>query len=179
MTDSAINYGEALYELAAEEKLSEQILKEFETVCTIFRDNADYVRLLSEPSVPKKERCAVLHEAFDGRLQPYLLNFLKLLCERGLIRQTTDCLRAYRTRFNAENGILEATAITAVSLTDDQKKRLTDKLQSITGKRVDLQVQLDLSLLGGIRLQMDGKELDGTVRGRLDGLKRSLCDTVL
>ena len=179
MTDRAINYGEALYELAAEEHLSEQILTELDTVCDIFKKNPDYVRLLSEPSVPKKERCAVLHEAFDGKLQPYLLNFLKLLCEHGRIRQLPDCLCAYRTRFNADNGILEATAITAAPLQEAQKRRLTDKLQSITGKRVDLQVRLDPSLLGGIRLQMDGKELDGTVRGRLDSLRRSLSDTVL
>ena len=179
MTDAAINYGEALYELAKEENLSEKILTELTEVCGIFRDNPDYLRLLSEPSVPKKERCAVLGEAFDGRIEQYLLNFLKLLCERGIIRQTADCLRAYRTRFNADNGISEATAICAVPLTEEQKQRLTEKLQTVTGKRIDLQTKVDPSVLGGIRLQMDGEELDGTLRSRLDGLRRNLSDTVL
>lgn len=179
MTDSAKNYGEALYELAKDEQLSEAILSELETVCGIFRDNPDYIKLLSEPSVPKKERCAVLGEAFGDRVQPYLLNFLKILCERGIIGQYADCLRAYRTRFNADNGILEATAISAVPLTQAQTERLQQKLQTVTAKRIDLQTRVDSSLLGGIRLQLDGKELDGTVRGRLDGLRRSLSDTVL
>lgn len=179
MTDSAINYGEALYELAKEEQLSEQILSELDAVCGMFGKNPDYLRLLSEPSVPKKERCAVLDEAFRGKLQPYLLNFLKLLCERGIIRQTADCLRAYRSRYYAENGILEVTAVSAVALTEAQKSRLQDKLQTVTGKRVALQLRTDSTVLGGIRLQMDGKELDGTVRSRLDGLRRKLSDTVL
>lgn len=179
MTDSAINYGEALYALAKEEQLSEDILSELEGVCSIFRDNPDYLRLLSEPSVPKKERCAVLNEAFRGSVQPYLLNFLKILCERGLIRQTADCLRAYRTHFNEDHGILEAKALTAVPLTNEQRQRLQEKLETITGKRVDLQIVQDTSVLGGIRLQMDGEEFDGTVRGRLDSLRRSLSDTVL
>lgn len=179
MTDSAINYGEALYELAKDEQCSERILSELDTVCELFCGNPDYVRLLSEPSVPKRERCAVLDEALRDRVQPYLLNFLKLLCERGLIRRTADCLRAYRTRYYADNGILEATAITAVPLPEAQKRRLTEKLRSITGKQVMLQVRQDASVLGGIRLQMDGRELDGTVRGRLDSLRRSLSDIVL
>ncbi len=179
MTDSAINYGEALYALAKEEQLAETILSELEGVCDIFGANPDYLRLLSEPSVPKKERCAVLDEAFRGSIQPYLLNFLKLLCERGIIRQAADCLRAYRAKYNEENGILEATAMTAVALTKDQRQRLQAKLEQITGKRVDLQVKQDASVLGGIRLQMDGEEFDGTVRGRLDSLRRSLSDTVL
>lgn len=179
MTDSAINYGEALYALAKEENLSEEILSELEGVCDIFRANPDYPRLLSEPSVPKKERCAVLDEAFRGSVQPYLLNFLKLLCERGIIRQAGDCLRAYRAKHNEEHGILEATAIAAIPLTKDQRQRLQDKLEQITGKRVDLQIRQDPSVLGGIRLQMDGEEFDGTVRGRLDSLRRSLSDTVL
>lgn len=179
MTESAINYGDALYELAKDEQLSEQILSEFTQVCGLFSDNPDYIRLLAEPSVPKKERCAVLDEAFAGRLQPYLLNFLKLLCERGMIRNAPECLRRYRTRYNEDNGILEATAICAVPLQEEQKRRLTEKLQTVTGKRIDLQVRTDASVLGGIRLQMDGKELDGTVRGRLEGLRRTLSDTVL
>lgn len=179
MTESAINYGDALYELAKDEQLSEEILGEFTQVCGMFTDNPDYIRLLAEPSVPKKERCAVLDEAFAGRLQPYLLNFLKLLCERGMIRNTAECLRRYRMRYNEDNGILEATAISAVPLQEAQKQRLTEKLQAITGKRIDLQVRTDASVLGGIRLQMDGKELDGTLRGRLEGLRRTLSDTVL
>lgn len=179
MTDSAINYGEALYELAKEEELSEKILSELTEVCGIFRETPEYLRLLSEPSVPKKERCAVLDEAFSGKIEQYLLNFLKLLCERSIIRQAGDCLRAYRTRFNADNGISEATAICAVPLTGEQKRCLTEKLQAVTGKRIDLQTKVDASVLGGIRLQMDGEELDGTLRGRLDGLKRSLSDMVV
>lgn len=179
MTDSAINYGVALYELAKDEDCADKMLSELNAVCELLRSNPDYVRLLSEPSVPKKERCAVLDEAFRGKLQPYLLNFLKLLCERGLISQTSDCLCAYRKRYNADNGILEATAYAAVPLSEAQKSRLTEKLQTVTGKRVALQVQTDRTVLGGIRLQMDGKELDGTIRARLDGLRRSLSDAVL
>lgn len=179
MTYEAIHYGQALYELAKEEQLSEQILSELEAVCGIFKDNPDYAKLLSEPSISKAERCGVLDAALRDRIVLYLLNFLKLLCERGMIRQTESCLQAYRTRYNADNGILEAKAVAAVTLTQAQKQRLKEKLQAITGKRVDLQVQTDASVLGGIRLQMDGKELDGTVRGRLENLRRSLSETVL
>ncbi len=104
---------------------------------------------------------------------------MKLLCERGHIREVKGCLDRYRSRFNADQGILEAVAVTAVPLTPQLREKLLDKLRSITGKQVDLQLRLDPSVLGGIRLELEGKQFDGTVRQRLDSLRKTLSDTVI
>ena len=114
MTALGAEYGGALYALAAEEGLEEAILEELCEVRGLLAENPDYEKLLALPSVPKAERCAALDEAFGGRVQPYLLNFLKILCEKGAIRALPDCLKEYRARYNEAHGILEATAVTAV-----------------------------------------------------------------
>lgn len=179
MTEFAKMYGGSLYDLAAEERADSEILAQLDECVGLLRDNPDYLRLLSTPSLPKKERCGLLDEALRGEIHIYLLNFLKILCERGQLRQLAECARAYRLRYNAAHGILEATAVSAVALTSDQARRLQNKLETVTGKQIDLHCKVDPGVLGGIRLDIDGTELDGTVQSRLSGLRSSIAAVTL
>ena len=72
-------YGQSLYDLAAESNLSDEILGEMEVINGIFKENPDYITLLSEPSVPKKERLQLVDQALGNGCQEYLLNFIKIL----------------------------------------------------------------------------------------------------
>ena len=180
MTEVAKMYGGSLYDLAAEEGLEESILTQLDQVTALFGQYPDWLRLLSQPNIPKKERCALLDEALaPGGVHRYLLNFLKLLCERGSLGEVKGCAREYRRRYNAAHGILEVTAVSAVPLTPEQTEKLRQKAQQMTGKAVELTVKLDKRVLGGIRLELDGVQLDGTVRSRLETLSRRIENTVL
>ena len=134
MTETARMYGGSLYDLAAEEGLDERILGELDGVTALLNGDAEYLHLLSIPSIPKKERCALLDEAFRGQVHLYVLNFMKLLCEKGALRELPGCVRAYRLRYNEAHGILEATAVSAVPLTAEQTRRLHEKLEKVTGR---------------------------------------------
>lgn len=179
MTEIAKMYGGSLYDLAAEEGLEARILEDIEQAAHILSANPEYLRLLSTPSLPKKERCGLLDEAFRGQIHLYVLNFLKILCENGTLRELSGCARAYRVRYNHAHGILEATVVSAVPLTKDQEKRLHRKLEASTGKTIALTAKVDPKVLGGIRVDLEGTELDGTVRSRLDGLRRDIAGATL
>ena len=179
MTEIAKMYGGSLYDLAAEEGLEPRILGELDEAAAIFKDDPAYLHLLSIPSIPKKERCALLDEAFRGQIHPYLLNFLKILCEKGTLRELPGCARAYRVRYNAAHGILEATATSAVALTKEQAARLQEKLEAVTGQQIDLKTKVGPAVLGGIRLDIEGTELDGTVQNRLASLKHNIAAATL
>ena len=128
-------YGGSLYDLAAEEGLDERILGELDGVTALLNGDAEYLHLLSIPSIPKKERCALLDEAFRGQVHLYVLNFMKLLCEKGALRELPGCARAYRLRYNEAHGILEATAVSAVPLAAEQIRRNTVTNTKPSGKR--------------------------------------------
>ena len=179
MTETAKMYGGSLYDLAAEEGLETRILGELDEVQQLLKQNPDYLRLLSTPSIPKKERCGLLDEALRGQVHLYVLNFLKILCEKGILRELSGCARAYCIRYNQAHGILEATAISAVPLTEQQRASLHAKLESLTGKTIDLKTKVDAKVLGGIRLDIEGTELDGTVQNRLAALRRDIASVTL
>ena len=179
MTEIARMYGGSLYDLAAEEGLETRILGELDEAAALFKANPEYLHLLSTPSIPKKERCALLDEALRGQVHLYVLNFLKILCEKGTLRELPGCARAYRVRYNQAHSILEATATSAIPLTKAQTEALHDKLEKLTGKQINLHTKVDATVLGGLRLDIEGTELDGTVQNRIASLRSSIASVTL
>ena len=149
MTETGKRYGTSLYELAAEEGLTERILAELDVAVNAMQEPG-YLRLLMTPSVPKKERCALLDQAF-AQAHPYLVNFLKILCEAGILPELPACARS----------------------------RLQEKFQRVTGKTITLTEKVDPSVLGGLRLDLGGTRLDGTVQGRLERLRNEISGVVI
>ena len=179
MTEVGNVYGESLYTLAREENLSEQIGGELAALRDGFRQAPEFIQLLSSPSLTKAERCQILDDSFRGKVHPYVLNFLKILTEKGYMRHFGDCCKAYTAHFDQDNGIVRVTAVTAVALTDSQSARLTEKLSRSTGKQVILHNRVEPGVLGGVRLDYDGQRLDDTVSHHLDAVRELLSKTVL
>lgn len=179
MTDVGLNYGQALYTLAKDEGMSREILEQLQVLQQSFSQEPDFLRLLAAPDLSKQERCQILEDCLRNKVHAYVLNFLKILTEKGSVKAFAGCVKAYEAQYNQDNGILPVLAVTAVALTADQQMRLQEKLQQVTGKTVQLQNRVDPDCLGGVRLDFDGKRVDGTVKNRLDTLRRQLNNTVL
>ena len=179
MTEVGSVYGESLYELAKDEGFGKLIGEQLAVLQDSFRQEPDFVRLLSSPNLTKAERCQILDDSFRGKVHAYILNFLKILTEKGYMRYFSDCCDAYTQRFDQDNGILRVDAVSAVALTAAQKDKLTQKLNRITGKEIALKNRIDPRVYGGVRLDYDGQRLDDTVSHRLDAIRDLLNKTVL
>lgn len=177
MTGVDINYAQALYSLAVEDSATEEILQQLETLAMSFGEEPSFLRLLDTPDIPKAERCGILDDSFRGKVHLYVLNFMKILTEKGDARHFCDCVKAYREIYNEKHDIVSVTATTAVEMTDGQKEKLQKKLETITGKTVLLLTRLDEGCVGGVRLDYDGKRIDGTVKSRLDKIRSQLLES--
>ncbi len=174
MTGTGQNYAQALYSLAKEEGQTESVLGQLKMLDAAFQQEPDFLRLLATPNLSKQQRLDVLDDSFRGKVHAYVLNFLKLLTEKGHIGAFFDCVKAYTQQYHGDNGIVRVLAVTAVALTDAQREQLQSKLQSVTGKRIELLCRVDPTCIGGVRLDYDGKRIDGTVKYRLDAMKELL-----
>lgn len=179
MTQIGSVYGEALYELAQSENLSDEIKNQMQVLNESFSEEPDFLRLLCSPNLSKPERCQIIDQSFRGHVHVYLLNFLKILTEKGYIKQFPDCCEMFIQLYNRDHNILSVTAVTAVAMSKAQHDALIQKLSSITGKSIMLRNQVNPACLGGVRLDYDGQRLDGTVKNRLDSIQNLLNKTVL
>ncbi len=178
MTQRAVLYGGSLYDLVAEEGNVQEVWEQMQAVAGIFRENPDYGKLLATASLSKQERTKLLQEAFGDSIQKYLLNFLKLLCERDLLGEYNGCCEEYKRRFYQDNNIAEACVTSAVALSEAQQEALCKKLEQTTGKKIALVQRIDTAVVAGMRVEIDGKLLDGTVQSRMQGISRKLNETI-
>ncbi len=179
MTEYARVYGGSLYDLAAEEQLTEVIKEEMTVVRDIFRENPDYIKLLSEPSVKKEERTKLIEEALGDKVQRYLVSFIKILCEKSILNEYDGCVQEYTKRYNSDHNIAEAVVTSAVKLTEEQLSALKLKLEQKTGRKISIENKLDANVLAGLKVEIDGKQLDGTVQGRMSEISKKINETIM
>lgn len=178
MTEIAKAYGRTLYDLAVECESVEQMLDEITTLRQAFEENPQFLTLMATPNLKKEERIAIIDETFGGKIHIYLLNFLKVLVENGASHEFIDAAKQFRQEYNWENGIETVTVVSAVALDAAQESELVERLHKLTGKKIQLEKSVDPSVMGGIRLQMDGRQLDGTVKNKLDAIRSRLLHTI-
>ena len=174
MTELAREYGDGLYALTEEENISKEVLMQFIELKKLFQSQPDFIRLLGNMSLSKEERVQIIDRVLRGQVHLYLLNFLKLLCERGALNEYEGCLAAFKTLYNQAHGIVEATVTTAVPLDDEQRVRMSEKLSAKTGKTVVLTEKVDESLMGGVLLEMNGQRYDNTLKNRLKSIHSAM-----
>ncbi|MBP3647655.1 MAG: ATP synthase F1 subunit delta [Clostridia bacterium] len=174
MTELAREYGDGLYALCEEENISQDVLDQMLILSRLFKEQPDFTRLLGNMSLSKEERVKILDSVLRSQVHLYLLNFLKILCERGALNEYEGCLAAFKTLYNQAHGIVEASVTTAVALDDEQRARMTEKLSKMTGKKVVLIEKIDASLVGGVLLEMNGQRYDNTLKNRLKSIHSAM-----
>lgn len=178
MTKTGKLYADSLYELALETKdeglqLTDRFYEELKTIYDAFSENPDYVRLLSEPSIARRERLSLIDKAFGGAHE-YILNFLKLLCDNGLLGELGGCFEEFRRRYFEDNNIASAKVTSAAALSDSQIDALRQVLEKRYGKTVMLKLNIDPAIIGGLKVEIDGQQLDGSLKSRLDKLRQRI-----
>ena len=174
MTELAREYGDGLYALTEEENISREVLEQLLALKSLFREQPDFVRLLGNMSLSKEERVKIIDNVLRGQIHPYLLNFLKILCERCALNEYEGCLAAFKSLYNQAHGIVEATVTTAVPLDDEQRASMTEKLSAMTDKQVVLVEKIDATLMGGVLLEMNGQRYDNTLKNRLKSIHSAM-----
>lgn len=168
-------YGKALFLLALEENKDEQIFEEVKSLSKIFKENNDYVIILDSPAVMLEEKLSLIDSSLKD-CDEYVKNFVKMLCEKHSVFQFEDCVKAYSKEYDKHHNIIRSVVISAVKLSDTQLEKMKIALEKKSGKTVFLENEIDPSLIGGVVLRTEGKQFDGSIKGRLDSMKRSIED---
>ena len=108
-----------------------------------------------------------------------MLNLILLMLQRRRIDQLPRVAAEFRRLDNQRKGITQASATSAAELTPAEVEALTSKLEQFTGGRVELDVAVDPSLLGGLVVRVGDRLIDGSVRGRLERLRNQLASGAL
>ena len=169
-------YGEALYQVAAENDKTDVILEEGLAICDIMKDEPDLERLLVNPTIAASIKKDILTNVFDGKVSDEILNLLCILVDRGRARHYEKIMKAYRLLYEKEEGYSYGTIYSAVPLKEEQLKKFEEQTGNLIKENVKLENEIDASIIGGIKILIDGKVIDATLRKRLDDLGSSILN---
>lgn len=171
MKHSKLAYGEALFLLAVEEQKEEEYYSELLEISELIAENSEYKDLLTSRSIPLSERLSVIDETFGGYMSEHVVSFLKLLCENGKIQYLSECIAEYSELFMNMLNKSKAVVYSAVELNCEQKASIVSKLEKMSGKRITPEYIIDTALIGGLKIEFDGKCYDGSIKSRLRNVK--------
>ncbi|WP_432822377.1 ATP synthase F1 subunit delta [Trichloromonas sp.] len=136
----------------------------------------DFLRLILEsPSFPMEKKSAVLTELGDSMsLSDGMKRFLGLLLAKGRLKYLPQIEAQYKGFADELSGVLRAHIVSASKLNQTQKKAIGAGLEEKTGKKIELTVSVDASLIGGLQANVGGKIFDGSIRTQLKRIEDTL-----
>lgn len=167
-------YALALFQLSLEKNETEKIEGELSIVKEVFQSTKELSELLKSPKLSLEQKKLTLNNAFSG-LSPYVLNTLQLLIDRHRVEHIVPMIDKFIELSYERKGVAEATVESVRPLTDAEKAELSAAFAKKVNKSA-LQIQnvVNSDLLGGLKIQIGNRIFDGSLRGKLDRLKREL-----
>ncbi len=175
---AARRYAEAAFGVAIRDDTVQRWRTELDSAAEIVAEER-IGRALANPSIPVGTRTATAESTFGPLVGRQVLNLIGLMLRRGRIQELPRLAAEFRRLDDARQGITHASATSASSLTPDEVQALTLRLEQFTGGHVELDVQVDPSLLGGVVVRVGDRLIDGSVRSRLERLRNQLVSGAL
>lgn len=171
----ARRYSQAIFRTARESKALNAWQSTLRRLAGVVRDRALFARL-QDPKVSDDDRAKLLTERL-GEIDPLALKMVSMLAAKGRLDVVEEIADEYQRLLDSYRGV-EGTEVaeitTAIPLDDDYQLKLAQRLTSILGKPVVLRTKVDPGLIGGIVIRVGDKLIDGSIRSRLEALKKTL-----
>ena len=168
MADLSKEYTAALFSLAMENGLVDEFKQELGEIKDLIDD--DYILVLSSPALSLSMRLDMIDEAF-GTMHEYVVSFMKLLCENGQISILPEAINEFFLLCHELENRVTAKIYYVKEPSEAQKARLEEKLSKMTGKKIDALYIEDSALIGGIKIELDDRIIDGSLSARLSNIK--------
>jgi F-type H+-transporting ATPase subunit delta len=170
---SAKRHAQALFQIALESNEVEKWRSELDEIAATLSD-PQLLAILENPKVHFDDKLRLVRKCLPEATH-LALNFVSLLVSRqrlGILSQIVD---AYGLMADAHEGLEHASVITAITLDEPDKEALAGHLATMTGKRIVLSDAVDPDIIGGFVARVGDRLIDGSLRARLEALKKTLA----
>lgn len=170
---SAVQYAHAIMQLTDESGTAQSVLANMQTMQKVFAESPDLMVLFKHPAIAAPEKIRFLKECCAG-LDELASRLLELLCERRKLHLLGEIVSQFEELLREKKGILSGTLTSAESMSEDAVRRIRTSLSQRYSKEVQLQVEVDKSLIGGHVLRIGDQVIDGSLKGRLHAVEKAL-----
>jgi F-type H+-transporting ATPase subunit delta len=150
-------------------------LQELKTLVSLFDDKA--IKYFKSPIIPVEKKKALLEEVLKKvEVSQELKKLLELMAQRNRLGLLRELLQEVEQFVNERLGIVKAEIISAMELDEEVLKKIKEKIEQLFGKKAEVSVKLDPSLIGGFVVKVADKVLDASIKHQLEELKKAIAD---
>jgi F-type H+-transporting ATPase subunit delta len=169
-------YAQALFAVAEAEEALEAVEDELFRFARALERETRLREALTDPALPPERKKAVLSEVLGDRANPHTVNLLGFIVEQGRAKEVGAIADELAAVAAERRQAAVAEVRTAVPLDQEYRERLTEALQKATGKRIELKVVVDPSVIGGVVARVGDQVIDGSIRRRLELARERLSE---
>lgn len=163
-----LTYATALYQAACENGSEKAVMDDGNDLLQIMKDNPDLEKFILSPAIAAAEKKEVLCSIFEGNMAQELVNFICILIDKGRIIHLARIIRAYAELYNHEQGVNLGTIFSVEPLSDDRMAKFEEETSRLLGEAIKLENQIDKSLIGGVKIMVNGRIIDASIKSRLN-----------
>ena len=171
-SEIAKRYAKALFEIAKEEGAVESIYGELERFASALKSNKNLMEFFANPVFDQGDKKAVMESVISKvQITGITANFLKLLVDKrriDILLDVENCFRGYR---DALLNKVRVKVKTAFPLPADLAGKIQERLEEMTKKKIEMAVEEDASLLGGIVVGVGDTLYDGSIKTQLMSIR--------
>lgn len=175
----ARNYAETLFELARRHDGLEAFEEGIETVATLLDANPDFRRFLETPRIADRQKKEVVRSAFGDVLPEPLFNFLLITIDKRRQRLLRQIAREFRSLVDEHEGRTHVEVTLARQLDEEAVDDIGRRLSTMLDTQAIPHVRVDPHILGGIVIRTGDTIYDGSLRRRLEGMRRRMQEVAL
>lgn len=169
-----MTYGSALYQAARELNKEKQLLDEAQELIGLLKETPDLQAFLDNPTISPNNKKTVIQEIFQGRICDELLNLLYILLDKRRTRNLTSIIKTYKKLMDKEHGVSVGRIFSVQPLSVKRLKEFEEETSKLLKCRVSLVNEMDQSLIGGVKIFVEGKVLDASLKTRLQDLGNTI-----
>ncbi|MDD3167950.1 MAG: ATP synthase F1 subunit delta [Eubacteriales bacterium] len=169
-----MTYGKALFEAASDCNKMGIILEEALELLEILEQNPDFSEFIKTPVISAAEKKLAIQKIFSGKICDELLNLLFILIDKRRAGALKTIVKRYQYLMDESNGFSIGTIFSVNPLSREQLSVFEEKTGKLIRKNVKLENKTNSAIIGGVRIFIEGKVIDATIRKRLNNLSESL-----
>lgn len=176
LTTIGTTYGSALLQAAREADKCDLILEEARQVLDILEKEPDFHTFINYPAISAMEKKAVIKKVFSGQICQELLNLLYIVVDKGRTYHLPKIIKAYEDMLYHEEGVSYGTIYSVQPLKPQQLEKLEAETSTLLKQTVKLDNKLDPKLIGGVKILVDGRIIDASIRKRFEDLGSKIME---
>lgn len=170
----ASRYAKSLIELAEEKKVVDVVYQDMLLFNQIAKNNRGLMLALRSPVVRHEKKLGILNSIFKEKVNPVSYTIFEIITRKNR-ESILDAIAAeYIIQYNAYKGIQKALITTSTPLTAELRDQFTKIVADATGRTVELEEKVDQKLIGGYVLRVGDRQIDASIKSRLNELKLEL-----